>query len=62
MCQMSSSGTVPLPPGADGPTPGGKGTVPDEDIWHIVNYVLSLPYDFDGELGADRTMASKDRF
>jgi mono/diheme cytochrome c family protein len=49
-------------PGVGPSAPGGKGTVPDEDIWHIVNYVLSLPYDFDGELGADRAMASKDRF
>ncbi|MFM9025983.1 MAG: c-type cytochrome [Planctomycetaceae bacterium] len=49
-------------PGVGPSGPGGKGTVADEDIWHIVNYVLSLPYDFDGELGADRAMAAKDRF
>ncbi|MFM9060005.1 MAG: c-type cytochrome [Planctomycetaceae bacterium] len=49
-------------PGVGPAGPGGKGTVPDEDIWHIVNYVLSLPYDLDGELGADRVMAAKDRF
>jgi len=33
------------------PMPAAKGTVPPEDIWHIVNYIRSLPYDFDGELG-----------
>lgn len=49
-------------PGVGRPNKDGKGTVPDEEIWHIVNYVLSLPYESDGELGADRTMAAKDRF
>jgi hypothetical protein len=44
------------------PMPAAKGTVPPEDIWHIVNYVLSLPYEFDGELGADRPMVARDRF
>jgi mono/diheme cytochrome c family protein len=39
------------------PMPAAKGTVPPEDIWHIVNYVRSLPYAFDGELGADRAIA-----
>ncbi|MFM8414744.1 MAG: cytochrome c [Planctomycetota bacterium] len=39
------------------PMPAAKGTVAPEDIWHIVNYVRSLPYDFDGELGADRAVA-----
>jgi mono/diheme cytochrome c family protein len=44
------------------PMPAAAGTVPPEDIWHIVNYVLSLPYEFDGELGADRAIVAKDRF
>jgi len=26
-------------------TPGGQGTISDEDIWHLVDYVLSLPYE-----------------
>jgi len=39
------------------PMPAAKGTVAPEDIWHIVNYVRSLPYDLDGELGADRAVA-----
>lgn len=38
------------------PMPAAKGTVAPEDIWHIVNYVRSLPYDFDGEMGVDRPM------
>lgn len=41
------------------PMPAAKGTVAPEDIWHIVNYVRSLPYDFDGELGADRAVAAQ---
>jgi mono/diheme cytochrome c family protein len=49
-------------PGVGPAGPDGKGTVPSEDIWHIVNYVLSLPYDVDGELGVDRPMVAKDRF
>jgi len=46
------------------PMPAAKGTIPPEDIWHIVNYVRSLPYGFDGELGADRTttVSTRDRF
>jgi mono/diheme cytochrome c family protein len=44
------------------PMPAAKGTVPPEDIWHIVNYIRSLPYEFDGELGADRPMVARDRF
>ncbi|MFM7033777.1 MAG: c-type cytochrome [Planctomycetia bacterium] len=36
------------------PMPAAKGTVSPEDIWHIVNYVRSLPYDYDGEQGAGR--------
>jgi mono/diheme cytochrome c family protein len=40
------------------PMPAAKGTVAPEDIWHIVNYVRSLPYAFGGELGADRTFAA----
>lgn len=43
------------------PMPAAKGTVPPEDIWHIVNYVRSLPYGFDGELGADRATTSVQR-
>lgn len=49
-------------PGVGPSGPEGKGTVPDTDIWHIVNYVLSLPYDSDGELGVDRPMVARDRF
>lgn len=41
------------------PMPAAKGTVAPEDIWHIVNYVRSLPYDMDGELGADRAVAAQ---
>jgi len=44
------------------PMPAAKGTVPPEDIWHIVNYIRSLPYEFDGELGADKPMVARDRF
>jgi len=44
------------------PMPAAKGTIPPEDIWHIVNYVRSLPYEYDGELGADRPMVARDRF
>ena len=44
------------------PMPAAKGTVLPEDIWHIVNYIRSLPYEFDGELGADRPMVARDRF
>jgi len=44
------------------PMPAAKGTIPPEDIWHIVNYVKSLPYELDGELGADRPMVARDRF
>jgi mono/diheme cytochrome c family protein len=44
------------------PMPAAKGTVSPEDIWHIVNYIRSLPYGFDGELGADRPMVARDRF
>jgi mono/diheme cytochrome c family protein len=43
------------------PMPAAKGTVPPEEIWHIVNYVLSLPYEFDGELGADRALMAQGR-
>jgi mono/diheme cytochrome c family protein len=32
-------------PGVGGSAPGVEGTVKDEDIWHIVDYVLSLPYE-----------------
>ncbi|NBW95502.1 MAG: hypothetical protein EBR28_01910 [Planctomycetia bacterium] len=44
------------------PMPAAKGTVPPEDIWHIVNYIRSLPYGLDGELGADKPMLARDRF
>jgi mono/diheme cytochrome c family protein len=44
------------------PMPAAKGTIAPEDIWHIVNYVRSLPYELDGELGADRPMVARDRF
>ena len=43
------------------PMPAAKGTVPPEEIWDIVNYIRSLPYDFNGTLGADRPMAARDR-
>lgn len=43
------------------PMPAAKGTVEPEDIWHIVNYVRSLPYDFNGTLGVDRPMVARDR-
>lgn len=43
------------------PMPAAKGTIPPEDIWHIVNYIRSLPYEFDGELGADRSMVASGR-
>jgi hypothetical protein len=39
------------------PMPAAAGTVSPEEIWHIVNYVRSLPYDYDGALGVDRSMA-----
>ncbi len=38
------------------PMPAAKGTVDPQDIWHIVNYIRSLPYGLDGELGADRAV------
>jgi mono/diheme cytochrome c family protein len=44
------------------PMPAAAGTVPPEDIWHIVNYIRSLPYELDGELGVDRPMVARDRF
>jgi len=49
-------------PGVGPSGPGGKGSVAESEIWHIVNYIRSLPYDFDGELGVDRPMVAKDRF
>jgi mono/diheme cytochrome c family protein len=39
------------------PMPAAMGTVAPEDIWHIVNYIRSLPYGLDGEAGADRSQA-----
>jgi mono/diheme cytochrome c family protein len=44
------------------PMPAAKGTISPEDIWHIVNYIRSLPYELDGELGVDRPMVARDRF
>jgi len=43
-------------PGLGPASADGKGTIPSEDIWHIVNYIRSLPYATDGELGADRPL------
>jgi mono/diheme cytochrome c family protein len=44
------------------PMPAAAGTVSPEEIWHIVNYIRSLPYDFDGELGADRSTVARGGF
>jgi hypothetical protein len=41
------------------PMPGVGGTVKNEEVWHIVDYVMSLPYEPGGELGADRAMATR---
>lgn len=49
-------------PGVGPSGAGAKGSVPDAEIWHIVNYIRSLPYEFDGELGADRPLVARDRF
>ena len=49
-------------PGVGPSSPGAKGSVAEEEIWHIVNYIRSLPYELDGELGVDRPMVAKDRF
>ena len=43
------------------PMPAAKGTIDPADIWHIVNYIRSLPYDFDGELGVDKSMVAAGR-
>ena len=52
------SNSINIHAGINGaPMPAAAGTVSPEEIWHIVNYVRSLPYDFDGELGVDRSMA-----
>jgi mono/diheme cytochrome c family protein len=32
-------------PGLGGASAGVEGTLPEEDMWHIVDYVLSLPYE-----------------
>lgn len=32
-------------PGGGPPTPGAKGTLSDTEMWQLVDYVLSLPYD-----------------
>lgn len=41
-----SAGIAGTPmPGVGPPTPGATGTLTDEEIWHVVNYVQSLPYD-----------------
>jgi mono/diheme cytochrome c family protein len=44
------------------PMPGTAGpAVTNEEMWHVVDYVLSLPYEPGGELGVDRVMASRER-
>ena len=43
------------------PMPSAAGTLTPDEIWHIVNYIRGLPYEFDGELGADRSMVARDR-
>ncbi len=43
------------------PMPAAAGTLTPDEIWHVVNYIRSLPYEFDGELGADRSMVARDR-
>jgi mono/diheme cytochrome c family protein len=32
-----------------------------EEKWHVIDYVLSLPYEPGGELGVDRVMAARER-
>ena len=32
-------------PGVGGASPGVAGTLTEEEIWNIVDYVLSLPYE-----------------
>jgi mono/diheme cytochrome c family protein len=36
-------------PGVGPATPGATGTLSDEEIWNLVDYVLSLPYEPIGE-------------
>ena len=43
------------------PMPAAAGTLTPDEIWHIVNYIRTLPYEFDSELGADRSMVARDR-
>jgi hypothetical protein len=44
------------------PMPGTAGpAVTNEEMWHVVDYVMSLPYEPGGELGADRTMLARER-
>jgi len=42
-------------PGIAGPA------VTTEEIWNIVDYVLAVPLEPGGQLGADRTMAARER-
>jgi mono/diheme cytochrome c family protein len=42
-------------PGVGGTTPGAAGTVTEEEIWKIVDYVQSLPYE--PESGPDEPRA-----
>jgi mono/diheme cytochrome c family protein len=44
------------------PMPAAKGTVTPEDIWHIVNYIKSLPYETETAPPGDRPLAARDRF
>jgi mono/diheme cytochrome c family protein len=44
------------------PMPAAKGTVAPEDIWHIVNYIKSLPYETETAPPGDRPLAARDRF
>jgi mono/diheme cytochrome c family protein len=44
------------------PMPGTAGpAVTNEEMWHIVDYVMSLPYEAGGELGVERTMLARER-
>ena len=44
------------------PMPAAKGTVTPEDIWHIVNYIKSLPYETETAPPGERPLAARDRF
>ena len=44
------------------PMPGTAGpAVTNEEMWNIVDYVLSLPYEAGGELGVDRLTIARER-